>query len=37
MLAELWNDFWWAVVLFVILVAGGGIGFSRKKTDQEDE
>lgn len=30
-MAELWSDFWWAIILFVILIAGGGISWTRRK------
>lgn len=31
MLEEFWSDFWFVVVLFVLIVLGGGITFARKK------
>ena len=30
-MAEIWSDFWWAIILLVILFAGGGIAWTRKK------
>jgi len=27
----LWSDFWPVVVLFVLIVAGGGVQWSRRK------
>ncbi|MGJ3233055.1 MAG: hypothetical protein ACFE0P_14790 [Oceanicaulis sp.] len=28
-MAELWNEFWYVIVLFVLIVLGGGISWSR--------
>lgn len=33
-MAELWNDFWWAIVLFVLVAAGGGLRFTRNKSQK---
>lgn len=30
-MGEFWNDYWWAIILAVIVIAGGGISWSRKK------
>ena len=35
-MAEIWADFWWAIVLFVIIIAGGGITWSRRKGEDRD-
>ena len=28
---EFWNDFWWAICLFVLMLGAGGISWSRKR------
>jgi len=35
-MAEIWSDFWWAIVLFVLLIAGGEIRWSRRRNDDRD-
>lgn len=29
-LSQFWADWWWAICLFVLIIAGGGISWSRK-------
>lgn len=30
-MGDLWSEYWWAITLFLLIVAGGGISFTRKK------
>lgn len=30
-MAELWSEFWWLVILGVLLIAGGGVRWTRQR------
>ena len=30
-MAEIWSDCWWVTILLALLIAGGGITWSRKR------
>ena len=27
---EFWNDWWWAICLFILVIGGGGVSLSAK-------
>lgn len=37
MLEAIWDDYWWAIVLFVLIIGTGGFSWHRRKDDETDD
>ena len=36
-MAEFWNDYWWIVVGFVLMIGTGGISWHRQPDDKDSD